>query len=68
MVLCRRLKVLWFQYEITFGAYCFVWWEKLIVHMILLSIIFLVAYGFFRQVVWLHATCSSLFQLDVPPS
>jgi hypothetical protein len=62
LLLRRRVKVLWFQYEITFGAYCFVWWEKLIVHAILVSIIFLVVYGVSRQVWAIHALCTSLLR------
>ena len=57
VALRRQLQVLWFQYEIAFGAYCFVWWEKLIVHAILLSIIFLVCYGLSMQVWAIRTFC-----------
>ena len=43
------MRILWFQYEISFAAYCFDWWEKLIVHAVLLSVLFLVSYGAYRQ-------------------
>lgn len=66
-MLSRRLQVLWFQYEITFGAYCFVWWEKVIVHAILLSIIFLVGYGLSMQAWALRALFDRLSQALAAP-
>lgn len=36
---------LWLQYLITWAAYCFDWWERLIVHACLLSVVGLCVYG-----------------------
>jgi hypothetical protein len=56
----RRVRILWFQYEISFAAYCFEWWEKLIVHAVLLSVLFLVSYGAYRQGAALWARLGAL--------
>jgi hypothetical protein len=39
---------MYFQYEISFAAYCFSWWEKILVHIILLSALALVTWGTWR--------------------
>jgi hypothetical protein len=56
----RRVRILWFQYEISFAAYCFEWWEKLIVHAVLLSVLFLASYGAYRQGAALWARLGAL--------
>lgn len=33
----RRIRTAWFQYLITLAAYCFDWWERLIVHALVLG-------------------------------
>lgn len=58
--MCRRIRVLWFQYEISFAAYCFDWWEKLIVLAVLLSVLFLVSYGVYRQCAALYYRLGAL--------
>ena len=40
--LARRL---WLQYLITWAAYCFDWWERLVVHGCLLTVAGLLFYG-----------------------
>ena len=52
--------MLWFQYEISFAAYCFDWWEKLIVLAVLLSVLFLVSYGVYRQCAALYYRLGAL--------
>ncbi len=47
---CRWLELKWFQYQITIGTYCFDWWERLLVHFFLLTVIALVLYGAYKQV------------------
>ncbi|KAL3139500.1 hypothetical protein ABBQ38_003824 [Trebouxia sp. C0009 RCD-2024] len=58
----------WFQYQITIGTYCFDWWERLLVHLLLLTVIALVVYGAYKQVLlvfslyqwwWQHAVTSN---------
>ncbi len=46
----RWIQLKWFQYQITIGTYCFDWWERLLVHFILLAVISLVLYGAYKQV------------------
>ncbi|KAL0023332.1 hypothetical protein WJX77_008031 [Trebouxia sp. C0004] len=44
------LELKWFQYQITIGTYCLDWWERLLVHLFLLTVIALVLYGAHKQV------------------
>ena len=49
----RWVRVKWFQYEITFGSYCFEWWEKAMIHLLVLGVVSIFAYGIWRQaLVW----------------
>lgn len=59
-----RLK--WFQYEITLAAYCFVWWEKAFVHVCVLGVLSLFAYGFWRQACALAPAASQLAAKYLP--
>ena len=52
--------MLWFQYEISFAAYCFDWWEKLFVLAVLLSVLFLVSYSVYRQCAALYYRLGAL--------
>ncbi len=63
----RRARILWFQYEISFAAYCFDWWEKLIVLAVLLSVLFLVSYGVYRQGAALYHRLGALPAWCAPP-
>ncbi|BDA40469.1 hypothetical protein COCOBI_01-1220 [Coccomyxa sp. Obi] len=55
----RRLRVLWFQYEVSTALSMLSWWEKVLVHAALFIIISLVGYGSYKQAVTLHAFCIS---------
>ena len=59
-----RLK--WFQYEISLAAYCFVWWEKLFVHVCVLGVLGLFAYGFWRQACAVAPAASQLAAKYLP--
>ena len=52
----RYVGTKWFQYEITLGAYCFEWWEKAFIHLCVLAVLGLFAYGAWRQLRAMAAT------------
>ena len=43
--LAALFRRLWLQYLITWAAYCFDWWERLVVHGCLLTVAGLLVYG-----------------------
>lgn len=59
----RRLRVLWFQYEVSTALSMLSWWEKVLVHAVLFIIISLVGYGSYKQAITLHAFCISVLGL-----
>lgn len=60
----RRLRVLWFQYEVSTALSMLSWWEKVFVHALLFVIISLVGYASYKQAVTLHAFCIGLLRLN----
>jgi hypothetical protein len=52
--------VKWFQYEITFGSYCFEWWEKAMIHLLVLGVVSIFAYGIWRQALICYNVVSGL--------
>ena len=62
----RWVGLKWFQYEITLAAYCFEWWEKAFVHLCVLGVLSLFAYGFWRQGCAMAPTVSQLAAKYLP--
>ena len=54
------MRIKWFQYEITFGSYCFEWWEKAMIHLLVLGVLVISVYGIWRQVRWTIHMASGL--------
>ncbi len=61
------MRIKWFQYEITFGSYCFEWWEKAMIHLLVLGVLVISVYGIWRQVRWTVHMASGLVDRLVAP-
>lgn len=46
---CRRLQLLYFQYEVCLGAYVFEWWEKIFIFFIFASVFAVIAAAVYKQ-------------------
>lgn len=60
MNLYRRLKLSYYQYEVSSVCYMLQWWEKLLVNLTVLGVVLLVLYAAFNQAVKIPSILSSL--------